>query len=111
MKHLNIGRFVTYKGMVFTVPSALCSISPEHAASCHDEEISNIVERQKDKNNYDVEDENAAGFVLAGPSSVSGNIFSFGLNLEVSKKDDMSEIDLELQSTFRTDNATHFGIV
>ena len=81
VKHVNIGRFVTYKGMVFTVPAALYSISPEHAVSFHDEEISNFVERQKDKNNYDVEDENAAGpdsghpneidFVSAGPSSVS----------------------------------------
>ena len=82
VKHVNVGRFLTYKGMVFTVPAALYSISPDHSVSFHDQEISDFVERQKDGNNYDVDDENAGpnsgvgqpneiDFVMAGPSNVS----------------------------------------
>ena len=52
------------------------------SVSFHDQEISDFVERQKDGNNYDVNDENAGpdfgvgqpneiDFVLAGPSNVS----------------------------------------
>ena len=67
---------------MFTVPAALYSISPDHSVSFHDQEISDFVERQKDENNYDVDDENAGpnsgvgqpneiDFVMAGPSNVS----------------------------------------
>jgi hypothetical protein len=80
VKLVNVGRFLTYKGMVFTVPAALYSISSDHAVVFHDQEISDFVERQKDKNNHDVDDQNAVpvsgqpnqiDFVLAGPSNVS----------------------------------------
>ena len=82
VKHVNVGRFLTYKGMVFTVPAALYSISSDLTVSFHDQEIFDFVERQKDKNNCDVENENAASdsgvgqpneidFALAGPSDVS----------------------------------------
>ena len=65
-----------------TVPAALYSISSDLTVSFLDEEIFDFVERQKDKNNCDVENENGASdsgvgqpneidFVLAGPSDVS----------------------------------------
>ena len=80
VKHVSVGRFLTYKGMVFTVPAALQFLLTTLFHSMIRRYI--FVERQKDENNYDVDDENAGpdsgvgqpndiDFVLAGPSNVS----------------------------------------
>ena len=61
VKHVRVDRFLTQKGMVFTVPSTMYSISADNSVIFKDEEITDFVESQKAVNNCDNDDDGGGG--------------------------------------------------